>query len=79
MASSIEEWADVPPYVEANQDVRKRDHKGRLEIAEMYDQEKIDEILNNSRQVQDLVNDFMGDLKSGKINPMSLIMGKLRG
>lgn len=57
---------------------RPRDEQGRLFISDMTDREVLEETLLNSRKVADLVNGFFGDLKSGKINPMQMMMGMMK-
>jgi hypothetical protein len=51
----------------------------RKPVTELTDRELLEEIALHSRSVADLVNGFFGDLRSGKINPMQMMMGIMKG
>ena len=60
------------------EDMYPLDAQGRRHVATMTDRELLEELVTNSRSVADLVNGFFGDLKSGKINPMQMMMGAFK-
>lgn len=60
------------------EDEPRFDDKMRTMPWAMTDREMLEEMTLNSRKVSDMVEGFFGDLKSGKINPMSLIMGAMK-
>jgi hypothetical protein len=45
---------------------------------ELTDRELLIEAVTHLRTIDDLVSGFFGDLKSGKINPMQMIMGAMK-
>lgn len=55
------------------------DEKGREHPHTMSERELLEELVITQRKVDDLVNSFFSDLKSGKINPMSLLTGGMFG
>jgi hypothetical protein len=69
----------VPPNWEIDADPTATvDEKGRPLPVVMTDREILEELLTSQRKVADLVNGFFADLKGGKINPMSMMMGVLK-
>jgi len=50
----------------------------RRPVNEMTDRELLEEMAESQRKVADLVNGFFGDLKSGRINPMQMMMGAFK-
>lgn len=71
---------DKTTFIEVTPDmIDGPDDKGRMPLGSLTDRELLLEIADNSRKVADLVEQFFGDLKSGKINPMQLITGMFRG
>lgn len=51
------------------------DEQGREHPHTMSDREILEEILVSQRKVADLVNGFMGDLRTGKISPLKMMGG----
>lgn len=59
--------------------IAEPDHKGRMPVGSMTDRELLLELVTSVRKIEDTVDSFFGDLKSGRINPMSLLTGMFKG
>lgn len=60
-------------------EIMQPDDKGRMPLGSLDDRELLLEIASNSRKVADLAEEFFKDLRSGKINMMSLFTGLFKG
>lgn len=67
------------PNGSLNDNTYAPDEQGREHVHVMTDRELLEEMVISQRKMADLVNNFFDDFKSGRINPMKMMMQGMMG